>query len=265
MTRLSTNIFSQSKDDTLVFVRIFLITLTLFIIASTAFVLLKMPFGEDGSDNDGRTIGEIPSISIQGEGSIFVKPDVAIVEAGVEVDRVTVSAATARNTEITNAILAFLKESGIEKRDLRTTQYNVFPRYETDRDGQRTLKGYTVSQSVRIKIRNFDAIGAILEGVTSRGANQVGSLMFTVDDEENIRKEARDLAISDAKEKARELAGKLGVGLDQVLNFNEGYFFPSYAKAFGGDFGGEGVAAVPVIEPGENEIKVSVTITYEIK
>ncbi len=97
-------------------------------------------------------------ITVSGEGKVVGIPDVAIVELGTTVERKTVAEAQQENTRIMNQLHAKLAESGIDKKDVQTTAYNVYPNYDWV-DGRQRLRSYTVSQNVRVKIRKLDIVG----------------------------------------------------------------------------------------------------------
>jgi len=208
---------------------------------------------------------QAPAISITGEGKVFVKPDIGQINLGVSVDRSNVLEAQQRAAELVNRVLAVLKEKGIEEKDIKTTNYSIHPRYDY-LEARQVLKGYEVTQNFEVKIRDLSKVGEVLSAAASTGANQVGGLVFTTEDPATLLLEARDKAIEDAKRKAEELSKKLGVRLGKVIGFGE--FggppgpIPYFAFGKGGDRGGE---LIPEIPPGENEIRVNVTITYQIK
>ena len=126
--------------------------------------------------------------------------------------------------------------------------------------------GYTVTNTTSVKIRDFDKIGLILAGVVEKGANEVSSLRFPIDDPEVPRAEARAEAIAKAREKAKDVAKEAGFGLGRILSVNEGGVSPVY---FGGGFADVAVEAralsAPSIEPGSEDVSVTVTLTYEIR
>ncbi|MBI4101403.1 MAG: SIMPL domain-containing protein [Candidatus Nealsonbacteria bacterium] len=212
-------------------------------------------------------------ITVSGTGEIFVAPDLAQTSFSVITEAKTVGEALKQNTEKMNAVVNFVKGQGVESKDLKTTSFNIFPRYEyqaIERDiypyppGKRVLVGYEVSQSLQVKIRDLTKVGAVLEGAAGAGANLIGDLQFTVDKEEELKKEARAKAIVDAKEKAAGLTSQLGVRLVRIVNFNESgggipiFFAKEAALPMAG-------GATSQIETGENKIQVQVSITYEIR
>ena len=109
----------------------------------------------------------------------------------------------------------------------------------------------------------MEKIGVIIQEATDAGVNQVSDLQFTIDNEDELKKQARGQAIEKAKNKAEELASQLRVNLVRITNFSESGIVPRfYALEEMAGIGGEG--EIPQIETGENKIEVTVTITYEI-
>jgi len=123
---------------------------------------------------------------------------------------------------------------------------------------------------LRVKIRDLEKIGSVLSSATSAGANQAGGVSFTIDDTEELKAQARDEAIAEAEEKAKELAIQLGGKLGKLKGYNEGgggmpvYRVAKMEMAEDMAYGMGGGAPVPVPE-GEQEIKVTVSLTYELK
>lgn len=209
-------------------------------------------------------------VSFTAEGRAFAKPDIAQIVVAVKTDRVKEAVqAVQDNTEKMNNVVNKIKELGIEEKDIETTSYRLNPVYDYNRNtGERTLAGYDVYQEVTIKIRDLDKVGEVIEATTSVGANQVGNISFTIDDPEEVKKEAREEAVAKAKKKAKEMAELTGIKLGKLVNVYEsegpgpiyrGY--PSYAM----EMEGIGGAGAPEIQVGENEIKLEVTLVYEVK
>lgn len=227
------------------------------------------------------------SFSVSGEGKVVAVPDVAqfsftvITEGGNDV-----SALQQKNTESANAAIDFIKSKGIAKEDITTQGYSVSPRYQYYNcsrpislgDGisvepcpPAEIVGYTVSQTVLVKAREdkFGIVGELLSGVVGHGANSVSQLWFTIDDPAMVEQEAREKAIEKAKEKAKATAKAGGFRLGRLLSLSEGGFTPFY-KGIGlesaRDAGmGGGAVPAPSIEPGSQDVMVTVTLMYEIR
>lgn len=223
------------------------------------------------------------SFSVTGEGKVVAVPDVAkftlsvITEGGK-----TLTSLQKENTEKVNKIIEFVKAKGVEAKDIKTQYYNVEPRYqyftcqptfEILPGGERKpcpppeITGYTINQTVSVKVRDFDKTGELLGGVVDQGANSVSQLSFTVDDPYELRNQARAEAIAKARAQALATAKAGGFILGRLLSIDEGgYPYPYYADGFGGG-GASALKASPppTIEPGSQEIVVNLILRYEIE
>lgn len=227
---------------------------------------------------EGRYIGKDAvtrnTITVSGEGEVFAKPDLAAVNFTVLEGAKTVEVAMEAGTTAMNEIIEKMESLEIEEKDLKTTSFSINPRYEWrsekilsfPSEGRRVLVEYEVRQILEVKIRDMDKIGEVIKAGTDFGANQVGGVNFTVENEDKFKEEARKLAINEAKQKARKLASQLGVNLVEIVNFHENGTSPRYysKERMQTDAMGKGSGTTPNVETGENLIKVNVNITYEI-
>ena len=226
------------------------------------------------------------TISFSGEGKIFAVPDIAAISFSIVTEATTSKEVQNQNSEKSKKVVEFLKNQNIEDKDIKTTGYNIYPQYSyplpTGRQADPIplgaesiayteyypsnpkITGYQVSQSFEVKVRDLEKISTILDGLVTAGANQVNHLGFQVDNEEELKEQARELAIKDAKEKADKLKKQLDIRLGKIVNYSEGGYYPVYFKAEALDSRG-GMSSGPDIPVGENEIVVNVTITYQIK
>lgn len=205
------------------------------------------------------------TISVSGEGKVSAKPDIGQVNLSVVSESKTVAVAQKDNTEKMNKIIKAMKDLGVEEEDLKTTNYNVSPNYQYH-DGKSEIIGYQIAQTLEVKIRDLEKVGDILNQAAVAGANQVGSLSFTFDDPEKLNTEARQKAIDNAKTKAQDLAKALGVSLGKVVSFSESSYGQPTPMYYANEALGKGVdsAPTPEVQTGENEINISVSLSYEI-
>lgn len=216
------------------------------------------------------------TFSVDGEGKIDVTPDVAKFSVSVVTDGGrNVAEIQAKNTEKMNAVNVFLKEAGISEKDLKTDEYTLSPRYDYPNCSglvvcpQPSISGYSLTQTLRVTVKDTEKIGDLLSGVVEKGANNVSQVVFTVDDEDEAKADARKEAIKKAQEKAVRLAKDAGFEMGRLVSIYES----PQMLGYGGDSElrmkssaiGVGGAAAPSIEPGTNETKVNVTLTYEIR
>ncbi len=216
------------------------------------------------------------TFSVEGEGSIDIVPDVAKFSVSVVTDGgKNVAEVQAKNTEKMNAVTNFLKEAGVAEKDLKTDEYTLSPRYEYPNCvglticPQPSINGYTLTQTLRVTVRDTGKIGELLSGAVVSGGNSVSQVAFTVDDEEAAKADARKEAIEQAQAKAARLAKDAGFDVGRLVSLYES----PQMLAVGGEgdaysmksASGMGGAPSPSIQPGTNETKVNVTMTYEIR
>jgi uncharacterized protein YggE len=204
-------------------------------------------------------------ITVTGEGRVIAVPDIAGIDLGTQIERVTVVEAQTENSRVMNAVIAKLKDFGIDGKDIQTTAYNIYPTYDYVNNRQE-LRGYQVSQNVHVKIRDLTKVGDIIAAAGALGANQAGNIVFSIDQPEDVRQEARVKALENAKVKAASLSRIVGVKLRRVVAFDEtvagGEPLPYYRSELGG---GGAISSSPSIQPGSNEVVVTATVTYEIE
>jgi uncharacterized protein YggE len=133
------------------------------------------------------------------------------------------------------------------------------------------IVGYTVTQTVKVKVRDFAKIGDIMSGVVKNGANNVSSLSFTIDDPAKLQDEARAKAIAEAKSRAEEIAKAGGFKLGKLVaidDMNGIYGYKMYDSAVGRgglEMSANASAPVPAIEPGSEEVTINVVLRYQIR
>lgn len=211
------------------------------------------------------------TISVSADGKVAAAPDLATVDIGVYSTASTASDAQDQSTKKINSIIDFVKKQGIDSKDITTSQFNLFPQQDY-RSGQPVVIGYSANQSVTIKVhgvdKSTDTLSKVLGGVTTAGANQVNGVSLSFEDPDNLRQQAREQAIGKAKEKAQALAQSAGLSLGRVVNVSEsGSGFPTpipYAAGMGG-IAADTKAVPPIIETGNQDITVTMTVVYEVK
>lgn len=219
-----------------------------------------------------------PTISVSGEGEAVALPDVAKFSFAVTAE--ADSAAEAQNQAATtmNDIKTYLTEAGVEERDIKTEQYNLSPRWRFEEricpagsfcpPGKRVQDGFSLTERVEVTVRNLDDAGAFLSGVGERGATNISSLSFTVDDTDTVRAEARAAAIADAQAKAAAIAESLGVRIERMTGFYIEDMGRGPVYGYGGDMARAEMAEMsvaPDIQPGETTMTERVNITYQVR
>lgn len=224
--------------------------------------------------------GTYRSFSVSAEGKTVAVPDIAaftfsvVTEGGKDL-----GALQTQNTNFANSAIEYLKGQGIEAKDIKTQNYDVSPRYQYSNCGlvpyggtstcpPPAIVGYTITQTVSIKVRDLAKAGEIIGGVVNSGANTVSQLKFTMDNPDAAKTSARSEALDKAKAKAKEIAKEGGFGIGKLLyiQINDGtQNAPMYYGMGGGDATEKAeIAPAPSIQAGSEDITVSATLTYEI-
>ena len=209
--------------------------------------------------------------SVVGSGTVYAKADIANLEVGLKTGAKTTAAeATVDSTKKMNDIVTALKTLGIDDKDMQTSNYNLNPVYNYTNDKGQVLVGYEVTQNLTLKIRDLTKIGDVIAKTTEKGANQIGNINFTIDDEFALKNQARELAIQKAKEKAVMIAQQSGMKLGEVKSVVENSdqtppIMFNYTNAKVDAQASGAVISSPSIQTGQNEIKVDVTLVYEVK
>ena len=210
------------------------------------------------------------TISVAGNGKVSAVPDIATLNFGVQTGRQkTADGAMKILTDRMTAVVDAVKATGVEEKDIRTQHLALNPAYDWN-DGKRIDQGFEANQSLMVKVRDLDTISHVLDAAVKAGANQAGSVGFTIDDPDVLREKARAEAIEDAKARAQKLANDLGVRLGSLHGFweeqNHGgpRVMMMKAEAMDGGYGGGGPTAPP-IPAGQQEVVGQVNLTYRIR
>lgn len=227
------------------------------------------------------------TLPITSEGRVSVRPDLGQVTLSLTSEGKDPKSIEGKNAEKVNSIIAFLKNEGVKSEDIKTSEFSLQPKYYSpwdypripcpvfDAEGNKIFPcppinqivvGYTITQSLAIKLRTFEKVGTLLSGAIERGATQVNSLVFSVDDPDQYKKEARAIAIRKAKDQAKELADAGGFKVGKVLSIQEGYsYFPQPYRLTESTGAPSPEKATPQIEPGSQDVFVTLTVLFQIK
>lgn len=210
------------------------------------------------------TTNKTDSFTVTGTGKVDASPDIAIVSAGVTTQAATVKLAQETLNQNINAVTKAIKSLGIDDKDIKTTNYSLYPQYDY-RDGKQRLTSYSASSNITVKVRDLDKVNQVIDASTANGANQVGGVTFDVDDKTKLENQARQKAVTDAKTKASEAAKSAGFTLGRVINYSENFGDQPRSIYMMGKADSAPETTQTQIEPGSNEISVTVTLSYELR
>ena len=216
------------------------------------------------------------TITMTAEGEALAVADIASFTFSVSEEGTTSDEAQKKASEKINKALEYFKANAVEEKDIKTEDYSIYPKYENVVPcrmfdcpvSEPKIIGYTVNQSIRIKIRDAENTSKFLEELTKFKINNISGISFTIDDTDALYELAQKDAIAKAEVKAQTLAKELGVKLGDVVSFSEdsGPYNPAYGM--GGDAMMETSmksSVAPEIPKGENKYTARVYVTYELK
>lgn len=218
---------------------------------------------------------EATGIAVSGTGTTSVKPDVALVNLGIQVTSTTVADARAKAATAMEALTKAVTSKGVADADIQTQSFNISPQYgtaapaPTGRPGTPEIVGYTVSNQVQLKVRNLDSVSDVLDTAIAAGGNsiRVNGLQFTVEKPDQHLAKAREEAVQNAKARAEVLAKAAGVKVGKPRSISEaGGVFPQFDRLQAAPAAAPGLrpGVTPVL-PGEEKLAVSVSVVFEIE
>ena len=208
--------------------------------------------------------GSLPvgRLAVVGEGRVAAIPDMGEISLAIVRDAPNAGDALARTAAAAADVLATMQELGIEPRDVQTTDVSLNPVYgETERSRDTPpVIGYSARNAFTVRVRDLDRLGEVIDRSVAMGANEGGGLRLTVSNADELRDEARRLAVRAAAARAADMAEAAGVTLGPIVSLGEGG-----AQAFPMPVGRMAMSAEAMpIAAGEMEITASVQAVYAI-
>ena len=209
---------------------------------------------------------EAPTLTMNGIGVARIAPDVAEITLGVVTEAKDAAKAHADNAAQATRVQNAVKALGIAERDIQTTRYDFSPIYDVKDNGRSVTTGYTVTNSVVVKVRNLDSVGKVIDAALANGANRVDSLEFSASDPSAAKNAALADAARDARNKADAVAKALGVRIVRILNvYADAQPYNTPRNFMPMMMAKEAYDASTPISAGELSFEASVNIAYVIE
>lgn len=205
-------------------------------------------------------------LSLSGQGKVNVEPDVGYINFGVVTDAETATEALAANEKAMSKVFHSLKALGIEKKEIRTSDFSLTRKYKYEKDKEPVETGYVVGNVVNVTVCDLSKMGKVLDSVVKDGVNRVNHVSFGVKDSESLKDQARKLAIADALRKAKLYGDGAGFRIVRVVSLSESsgdynprvYYAAEAARAAPGGRGDVSVSG------GSINLTVNVSVVWEI-
>jgi uncharacterized protein YggE len=241
----------------------FFLCLILFFFTLFAYIKVAgpLPFAVNST-----TTQKNDAFHVNGEGKASAKADKATVRLGVTATTPTKEEIAGKLNEGINAVTASVKALGVADADIKTENYITNP-VEDYTSSTRKITGYRGDANIVVTVKDTNLANKIIDAASAAGATAIGGVSFDTIDKTAAENEARDKAIADAKQKAQRAAQAGGFKLGKLMNYNENFgggVMPYAARESFGTANDMKLATPTQLEPGSNEIVVSVTLSYEI-
>lgn len=212
------------------------------------------------------TISDGTVLDIVATGKTTRVPDVATIRAGVLTQGATAAQALADNAERMTRVLAALKATGVQPRDIATANVSLQPQYRYEDNKPPVITGYQASNTVSIRFRDIARSGAILDILVGQGANQIDGPNLSLDQPDAALDEARVDAIKQARARAELYARAAGLSVARIMTISESGAnappppMPMYLARSAGL-----AKADTMIAPGETDVTVTVSVRFLLK
>lgn len=196
-------------------------------------------------------------IIVRGRGEMKATPDIATFNVGVETEHPQASNAIAENASRATQVMQILSSNGVAAEDMRTSEYSVYPVYNS---GSSNIRGYRVSNTVSVVVRDISGLGSLLDTLISSGANRFYGINFAVSNANQLREQAMAEAVADARAQATLLAQAAGVTLGSVRAIEpQTTHYPSFDRSE------SSFDSSTPIATGSNTIIADVAVIFDIQ
>lgn len=202
----------------------------------------------------------VSTITVTGTGTVQAPPDLATLMIGVTTQGETAAVALSANSEAVDAVIARLTASGIEARDMQTSNLSINPNWSNfDGSSTPTISGYVATNLLTVRVRNLDGLGTVLDAAVADGANTLNGLTFGLAKPEPALNDARKAAVADARAKAELLVTAAGMKLGRIMMITESGAWTDPQPMFR-----DSAAGAPPVAGGELAMTANVTVQYEM-
>lgn len=234
------------------------VTVVMIALAVFGFTLISNGVGTNRADAE-----EVKNtITVNGEGVVKVKPDMAYVDMGVDTISKTAKDAQEKNSDVMNKVMQVLKGMGIAEDDIKTTDYSIYPEQNYDDNTKQTIvTGYHVSNMIEVTVRNINNVGNVIDKAGDAGANRMYNVRFAISDNSPYYQQALQIAAKNAKDKAVGIAKGLGVSIGNPIKVTEQSVGGPIVYGNFNAMKQDSTAGTPV-SSGELEVRAQITVDY---
>ncbi len=203
-------------------------------------------------------------VTVNGQGSITVKPDIAYITIGVETKNDDAQIAQKENAEKMTAVMEAMKKAGVKDDEMKTQSYNIYQTRDW-KNGVETAPYYVVNNSLKITTEDIDGLGKLIDAAATSGANNINSIQFGLKDDSALYNQALALAMDNAGGKAKAIFNAMSVKMTTPSKVTETSFGGELLRNAGSmDFAAEAMmkSVSTPIQSGELTVTARVSVEY---
>jgi len=214
----------------------------------------------------GQNSSATPTVRVSGEATTTVDADMAVLSLGIVQQAKTPLAVRDAVTVAADRLITSLVVLGIEKKQIRTSNFSIYPVYDERPGKQNLIIGYKADTSVTLTLEDTSLVAQAVETAIGAGANEIRGLNYRKKNEDQLRIETLKLAVANAAAKAEAMAVTLGRKLGKaILAEEQGYSMNAPDTRL---YLSKSMAAAPAPEafsPGSIEVRASVSVTFALE
>lgn len=245
--------------------KLFTVLLAIFMVYMIVFIYEKIMVTTREVATAGYSDQMAPTITVSGSGEAYGSPDLRKVDLMMTATGATANAAQDAHSAKVATLLTSLTALAIEDDDMKTANYRVYPTYDYDQSPA-VITGYETSQTITVTMRDEKLVTSVLQVAGDNGVTYIGDVQLTIEDTSALEAEARQEALSEAYAQASAIAAAMGASLGKPVSYYEstGGGYPMY-YAKEAMLSAEDSASAPSIPEGQNEVSMTVNVTYAIE
>ncbi len=209
-------------------------------------------------------------VTVSGTGTVSIEPDMVRMTVSLGQTAQTTRLAQEAVGKMAAQMLAILKDSGVEDKDIKTASLTFNPQYEW-RNNRNVLVGQRAEQSVDFAVRNIreddEKVPRLIDRLTGIDGIAMNQINFDIADNTGNFVRSRELAFEKAMQKAEQYAELSGMKVGRVLSLSENGAsnpVPLYRAAVVNQFKAEAAydAASTVLPSGQMEVTTHISVTF---
>jgi uncharacterized protein YggE len=179
------------------------------------------PFAQGGSGENQNALRGPTKVWVTGDSIVQALPDTAILSIGVVTQAKRALDAQQDNANKSDAVIKALKSAAGPGAEIKTSGYSLQPQRVYKEGMPPSITGYEARNNVTVTLIDLTKVGNIIDAASLAGANDVGSVAFTLVKDRPARDQALADATREAVNKAQVIAQALGGRVVRVVEVQE--------------------------------------------